>query len=363
MGRTFPELADESPDALFALSLDGVILSWNQGVAETFGYSAAEAIGQKLDDLVIPEDRRAEAGRKMAAAIDGAATRFETTRRHKNGSSVTVDVAMRLIRPPDGERYLAVSNKNVTERKLLEEKLRETSRHKGEFLANMSHELRTPLNAIIGFTELMYSGNAGPIAPLHREYLGDVLRSAKHLLRVVNDVLDLARVESGTLEYRPEPVEMGQLVDEVRDVLRGLATRKNLTIEAYVDPEAARRDRRGADPPGPLQLPLERDQVHAGRWNDLREDRAHGDAGGVSPRCRGFRNRDLRGQRAEPVRRVPATRCQRHQKTRGHRSGTRADEADRRRASRPGHGEEHARQGQYVLRDLAAQTEVTITRA
>ncbi|MDQ3295637.1 MAG: PAS domain-containing sensor histidine kinase [Myxococcota bacterium] len=239
MGRTFPELADESPDALFALSLDGVILSWNQGVAETFGYSAAEAIGQKLDDLVIPEDRRAEAGRKMAAAIDGAATRFETTRRHKNGSSVTVDVAMRLIRPPDGERYLAVSNKNVTERKLLEEKLRETSRHKGEFLANMSHELRTPLNAIIGFTELMYSGNAGPIAPLHREYLGDVLRSAKHLLRVVNDVLDLARVESGTLEYRPEPVEMGQLVDEVRDVLRGLATRKNLTIEAYVDPEAA----------------------------------------------------------------------------------------------------------------------------
>jgi len=113
----------------------------------------------------------------------------------------------------------------------------ETSRLKSEFLANMSHELRTPLNAIIGFADLMHRGKVGPVSAEHEEYLGDILTSSRHLLRLINDVLDLAKVESGKMEFRPEAVNLVTLTSEVRDLLRGLAANKRLRIDTSVDAE------------------------------------------------------------------------------------------------------------------------------
>src|ERR1700761_2077787 len=98
----------------------------------------------------------------------------------------------------------------------------------------MSHELRTPLNAIIGFTALMHSGKAGPIAPTHHEYLGDILTSARHLLQLINDILDLAKVESGRMDLTFERVELETVVREVRDIVRGLAAEKRLRITSEV---------------------------------------------------------------------------------------------------------------------------------
>jgi signal transduction histidine kinase/ActR/RegA family two-component response regulator len=112
---------------------------------------------------------------------------------------------------------------------------REASRLKSEFLANMSHELRTPLNGIIGFAELMHAGKTGPIAPVHQEYLGDILTSARHLLQLINDVLDLSKVEAGKMEFRPEPVELTTLIREVNDILRTLAAQKQIRVEVEID--------------------------------------------------------------------------------------------------------------------------------
>src|SRR6185436_11304452 len=100
--------------------------------------------------------------------------------------------------------FVSSAIRDITERKQLQRRIEEANRLKSEFLANMSHELRTPLNAIIGFSELMYKGKVGPMAPQHQEYLGDILVSSKHLLQLINDVLDLAKVESGKMEFRPE---------------------------------------------------------------------------------------------------------------------------------------------------------------
>jgi signal transduction histidine kinase/CheY-like chemotaxis protein len=115
-------------------------------------------------------------------------------------------------------------------------RVQEANRLKSEFLANMSHELRTPLNGIIGFAELMHDGRVGTVSPEHREYLGDILVSGRHLLRLINDVLDLAKVESGALEFHPEPVDVGRLAGEVRGVLREVASRKRLGVEIDIDP-------------------------------------------------------------------------------------------------------------------------------
>jgi nitrogen-specific signal transduction histidine kinase len=127
--------------------------------------------------------------------------------------------------------------RDITERKRLAERMLEANRLKSEFLANMSHELRTPLNAIIGFAELMHKGRVGPVSSEHQEYLGDILTSSRHLLRLINDVLDLAKVESGKMEFRPEVVDVGKLIGEVRDILRGLAASKRLQLETSLPPD------------------------------------------------------------------------------------------------------------------------------
>ena len=114
-------------------------------------------------------------------------------------------------------------------------RVQEADRLKSEFLANMSHELRTPLNGIIGFAELMHDGKVGPVSAQHKEFLGDILTSSRHLLQLINDVLDLAKVESGKMEFRSEPVDLAKLVSEVRDILRTLAATKRIRIDAEVD--------------------------------------------------------------------------------------------------------------------------------
>jgi signal transduction histidine kinase/CheY-like chemotaxis protein len=122
------------------------------------------------------------------------------------------------------------------ELELQNRRIQEASRLKSEFLANMSHELRTPLNAIIGFAELLHDGQVDPASPTHKEFLGDILSSGRHLLQLINDILDLAKVEAGKLEFRPETVEVPRLVGEVVAILRTIAANKQIRVETQVDP-------------------------------------------------------------------------------------------------------------------------------
>ena len=108
---------------------------------------------------------------------------------------------------------------------------------KSEFLANMSHELRTPLNGIIGFTEFLVDEKPGPLNAKQREYLRDVLNSARHLLQLINDVLDLAKVEAGKMEVHPEVFPVRKAVDEVTAVIKGIAHKKRITVGVEIGEE------------------------------------------------------------------------------------------------------------------------------
>ena len=195
----------------------------------------------------VPADQR-----PLARALNGEDV-SEVELFVRNGdfpSGAHINVNAGPLRDSDGTSHGAwVTFRDVSlTRRLEEERVRagelerrgreaqQANRLKSDFLANMSHELRTPLNAIIGFTDLMHKGKAGPVSAQHEEYLGDVLSSSKHLLQLINDVLDLAKVESGKMDFRPERVDLATLVNEVSDVLRGLATSKGLRIETEVDP-------------------------------------------------------------------------------------------------------------------------------
>jgi signal transduction histidine kinase len=113
----------------------------------------------------------------------------------------------------------------------------EANRAKSSFLANMSHELRTPLNGIIGFSELMHDGKLGPISDQHREALGDILTSSRHLLCLINDVLDISKVESGRLTFHPEPIDPGRVAAEAIDTLRSAALERSVSVELVTEPQ------------------------------------------------------------------------------------------------------------------------------
>jgi signal transduction histidine kinase len=114
--------------------------------------------------------------------------------------------------------------------------IHEANRLKSEFLANMSHELRTPLNAVIGFADILRA--SGPNLPEGKraDYLGHIATSGRHLLRLINDVLDLSRVESGKFDLLPEPLLLPQLANEVAGVLQAEAARKGVQLEMQIDP-------------------------------------------------------------------------------------------------------------------------------
>ena len=115
--------------------------------------------------------------------------------------------------------------------------IQESNRLKSQFLANMSHELRSPMNAIIGFSDLLCMDGM-PIEPAQqRQFIGHIRTSGRHLLQLINDVLDLSKVESGKFEFFPEPVKLAELIDDVRGVLFSLLQRKRLTLSIEVAPQ------------------------------------------------------------------------------------------------------------------------------
>jgi len=117
-----------------------------------------------------------------------------------------------------------------TELRRLNQQLEATNRNKSDFLASMSHELRTPLNGILGASELLAQELFGELNPKQKEYVGDIRQSGTHLLSLIDDVLDLSRIEAGQFELRLEPMDVGALMQSCSALVRGLASSKSLDL-------------------------------------------------------------------------------------------------------------------------------------
>ncbi len=117
--------------------------------------------------------------------------------------------------------------------------IQEANRLKSQFLANMSHELRTPLNAVIGFADLLQSGFVKPDSPKHQDFLGHIGTSGRHLLQLINDVLDLSKVEAGKFDFYPQAIDLPALLDEVKAILQTSMQRKNIAVSTVIDTDVA----------------------------------------------------------------------------------------------------------------------------
>lgn len=243
---------DISPDALVIVNQAGTIVMVNRQTETLLGYAHEECVGQQLEILLPQRFREAHIGHRKhyfsAPITRQMGAGLQLSGRRKNGTEFPVDISLRALLL-DGVPHAVGAIRDVTEQKMLEEQLQrknveleeqsrrvqEANRLKDEFLANMSHELRTPLNAIIGFTEMMYDGEVEEGSHEQHEYLGDVLSSSRHLLKLINDVLDLAKVQAGKMTFSPEKVILEQLIGEVRDILRLLISDKHIRFETEID--------------------------------------------------------------------------------------------------------------------------------
>jgi signal transduction histidine kinase len=126
---------------------------------------------------------------------------------------------------------------SITRERARSEKLDSASRHKSEFLANMSHELRTPLNAIIGFSEVLLNDMAGPVTPVQREFVGDIHASGKHLLALINDILDMSKIEAGKMELDVASFDLPETIGNAMTLVRARAELHGIRLDMHVDPE------------------------------------------------------------------------------------------------------------------------------
>jgi PAS domain S-box-containing protein len=244
--RYLEALVEASPTAIVAVGFDGTIRSWNPAAERLFGFASAEALGKELDPLVAPrEDLLQEARQRSALDAVGKTPDPSVTQRiRKDGSLVDVAIASTPIIVA-GEQigyfafYSDVSELQQRTRELAEKgrELEIASKHKSDFLANMSHELRTPLNAIMGFSEVLREQMFGDLNERQLAYVDDVLAAGKHLLSLINDVLDLAKVEAGKMELELSEFAISDILKSAVSMHSERAGRQGVELSLTTEPE------------------------------------------------------------------------------------------------------------------------------
>jgi PAS domain S-box-containing protein len=245
--RIFATIVEESPTSVIITDLQGNIEYVNRKFTTLTGYTRAEVLGRNPRLLKSGRQSPAVYSELWHTIVAGGEWRGELCNRKKNGELYWELAAISAIRGDDGAiaHFLAMKE-DITDRKGMEEQLRHAKASaeaanlaKSHFLANMSHELRTPLNSILGFSQLLEmqaASSRGALTDKLREYLRWIRDGGEHLLDMVNDVLDLSKIEAGKVDLEKRPFDTAMLVSRVLTTVRSLAARKHIHIDTAVDP-------------------------------------------------------------------------------------------------------------------------------
>ncbi len=245
-------LIESNIDALMTTDPRGIITDVNKQMEALTGSTRDELIGAPFKCCFTDPDR-AEAGIHRVLA-EGKVTNYELTACARDGKQTVVSYNATTFHDRDRRlQGVFAAARDVTELKHFEQTLQQknaelenASRMKSEFLANMSHELRTPLNAIIGFSEVLKDGIVGELTEQQRGFVSDIFGSGTHLLSLINDILDLSKVEAGKMSLDLEPVQLSSLFANSLSIIREKAATRKIRLATHVvgDPGTVQADAR-----------------------------------------------------------------------------------------------------------------------
>ncbi|MBN1610633.1 MAG: PAS domain S-box protein [Polyangiaceae bacterium] len=263
--REYRELVMLANSIILRWSPEGRITFLNEFGQRFFGYTSEEIVGRHVLDTIVPSSETT--GRDLHTLMEAICADPKSFERNinenarRNGERVWIDWTNKVVLDPQGGiREILSIGSDITDRKQaqeelvryrdhLEEQVRERTRElalakeraesadrlKSAFLATMSHELRTPLNSIIGFSGILLQGLAGPLNAEQSKQLGMLQNSSEHLLALINDVLDLSKIEAGQLQVDIAPFDLRASIDRALEAVRPQAVRKGLTLEVDID--------------------------------------------------------------------------------------------------------------------------------
>lgn len=226
-------IMDNSQDVICTVNEEGRFVRINAACEQLWGYKPSELVGRAYMDLVHPDDKIRTAEANKALLKTGKLTDFVNRYVRKDGS--VVDVLWSATWSPKDRIIFCVAH-DVTDRSRIEKALREAKEEadranhaKSDFLSRMSHELRTPLNSILGFGQLL--DRQSP-SETQRNRIRYILGAGRHLLNLINEVLDISRIESGTLQLSLEPVCIEEAIGEALDLMRPLAAERSISLDS-----------------------------------------------------------------------------------------------------------------------------------
>jgi PAS domain S-box-containing protein len=266
--KRYRKLLEAAPDAILEVDRQGRIVLVNLQAERLFGYTRSELLGNRIEFLIPDRFRGRHPGHRDTffehPIMRPMGTGLELYARRADGSEFAVDVTLSPY-DSDGTGRVICVVRDVTERKRSEEQIQTLNQHleqrtaeliatnkelelrnrevervnrlKDAFLASMSHELRTPLNSIIGFSDLLAEQGAANFNPKQKRFLGHIQQGSRHLLELINDILDLSKIEAGHLELKYEDFEVSHAVAEVVATVRPIAAAKNIQFDTAVTGE------------------------------------------------------------------------------------------------------------------------------
>ncbi|ACN16415.1 sensory box histidine kinase (GGDEF domain protein) [Desulforapulum autotrophicum HRM2] len=221
------------------VSPEGKFIRINERLCQIWGYGLRELIQKNFQEITHSEDLNADLD-LVQQVIDGKISRYSMEKRYisKNGYPVWCNLTVSLLRNSDGTpRYFISVVEDISQRKKAEERLlsakieaEKANIAKSNFLASMGHELRTPLNAVIGFSEVLLDQFFGPLNPQQAEYVNDILHSGRHLLTLINDILDLSKVEAGWMRFLPVPTPLDSVMGESLKTIGPMIKEKQIRL-------------------------------------------------------------------------------------------------------------------------------------